>query len=96
MDFAIVRAVDSGTNTFLYSWKRYGSDKTDHGSEERAQELTGCSNRLWGLVDEDNLTHIYISESIGRLTTMALEGCAGIEKVYEENGVSVWDLVISR
>lgn len=44
------------------------------------------------MVDEANLTHIYISESIGRLTTMALEGCVGIEKVYEENGVSVWDL----
>jgi hypothetical protein len=31
-----------------------------------------------------------LREGIGRLSAKALEGCSGIEKVYEENGVGIY------
>lgn len=59
---------------------------------EKAREVTGCSDGLWKLVDEADLTYIYLREGIGRLSAGAMEGCVGIEKVYEEDGVGVWEI----
>jgi hypothetical protein len=60
------------------------------GWGEQAQEVTGCSDGLWELVDEADLTHIYLREGKGGLSARALEGCSGIEQVYEENGVGIY------
>ena len=54
---------------------------------EQAQAVTNCDEAFWKLVDEADLTHIYLRGGIDGLTGRALEGCAGIEQVYEANGV---------
>jgi len=59
---------------------------------ERAQAVTGCSDGLWELVNAADLTHIYLRDGTGGLSAVALEGCAGIERVYEEDGVGVWEI----
>jgi len=57
---------------------------------ERAQAVSGCSEGLWELVDEADLTHIYLRDGKGGLSAGVLEGCSGIEKVFEENGVGIY------
>jgi hypothetical protein len=57
---------------------------------ERAQVVSGCSDDLWRLIDDADLTHIYLRDGKGRLSAGALEDCSGIEQVYEENGVGIY------
>jgi hypothetical protein len=59
---------------------------------KQAQNVTGCSDSLWKLVKAADLTHIYLRDDVGRLTAGALVECVGIEKVYEEDGVGVWEI----
>jgi hypothetical protein len=59
---------------------------------EKAQEVTGCSDGLWKLVNEADLTHIYLRDDKGRLSAGALEGCEGIEKVYVQGGVRIFEV----
>jgi hypothetical protein len=58
----------------------------------RAQTITGCDGAFWQLVDEAELTHVYLREGKGSLQAGALEGCEGAEKLYEVDGVSLWGL----
>ncbi|MCJ7695222.1 MAG: glycosyltransferase family 39 protein [Anaerolineaceae bacterium] len=62
------------------------------GRGTKAQEITGCNEAFWQLVDEASLTHIYIKDNDGSLNSKALSGCAGVKKVYDVDGVSVWEL----
>ena len=57
---------------------------------ERASEITGCTEDFWALVEEANLTHIYLRKGMGSLQAEALEACEGVHLVYLMDGVSVW------
>jgi len=58
----------------------------------RASLISGCNEEFWSLVQEADLTHIYIREGVGKLTASALESCVGIRRVYVYSGVSVWEI----
>ena len=60
--------------------------------EEQAQAVTGCSDALWELIEQADLTHIYLRGGIGMLSAPTLETCPGIEQVYSKDGVGVWEI----
>lgn len=60
--------------------------------EEQAQAVTGCSDALWELIEQADLTHIYLRGGIGMLSAPTLETCPGIEQVYSKDGVEVWEI----
>ena len=59
---------------------------------QRASQVKECSGELWTLVKENHLTHIYLRELTGSLQPAALNTCEGIEPVYGQGGVWVFEI----
>jgi hypothetical protein len=58
----------------------------------RAAEVKACDDSFWSLVGEAGLTHVYLRSGVGNLQPSALQGCPGVELIYEQEGVSIYAL----
>ena len=59
---------------------------------ETTSQLKECSEEFWGLVQDTEITHIYLVEGRGSLQPEGLDGCEGISEVYEKGGVHIYEL----
>jgi len=59
---------------------------------EAASEISTCSEEFWRIVEEADLDYVYIREGIGSLQEEGLAGCEGVESVYEDSTVRIWQL----
>jgi hypothetical protein len=59
---------------------------------EAASEIETCSEEFWRIVEEVDADYVYIREGIGSLQEEGLAGCEGMESVYEDSNVRIWQL----
>jgi hypothetical protein len=55
-------------------------------------QLHGCDTNFWNLVEEAGLTHIYLHQGKGVLQPSALTGCAGLDLIYEQESVYIYQI----
>lgn len=56
----------------------------------RASKLITCGTDFWELVEEADLSYIYIRQGPTGLQAQNLTACEGLRKLYENEGVSIW------
>jgi uncharacterized membrane protein len=74
----------------FYGW---GEREYIHSVEnlaDRVHNLQGCNQELWDLIEEYNITHIYIGVKGGTLKAIWFEYCPGIQRIYHQGGVSIY------
>jgi len=59
---------------------------------ETASQISTCSDAFWKIVEEADLDWVYVREDVGSLRLEGLAGCQGVEKVYENESVSIWKM----
>jgi hypothetical protein len=57
---------------------------------EKAANLKICDERFWELMEGADLQYLYLREGKGSLQAAALQGCAGLKRLYTAGGVSIW------
>lgn len=57
---------------------------------KRAGAITACDEAFWSLVRDAGLTHVYLREGVGSLQASALVDCAGVERIYAQDGVAIF------
>lgn len=60
---------------------------------EQASQIRDCSPEFWELVRQAGLTHLYLHEGHGSLSTASLQDCPELEPIYAEEGVWVYEVV---
>lgn len=63
-----------------------------NGWAERAQSVDGCTPAFWQLVEDADLTHVYLREEVGALQPVALQNCPNLQLIYQENGVFIYQI----
>jgi hypothetical protein len=63
------------------------------GWAERSAKLEGCGADFWALAREAGLTHVYLREGVGALQPVELAGCPRLRKVYEQEGVVIYEIL---
>jgi len=59
---------------------------------ERAASITTCDDEFWDLVAEADLDWVYVREGEGSLQPEGLAGCEGVERVYGNAKISIFQL----
>ena len=62
------------------------------GWGETASQITGCTAEFWTLVEEAELDWIYLRSGVGSLQPVGLAGCEGVEEVYTNETVVIYQL----
>lgn len=57
-----------------------------------ASSVTECSEDFYQVIDEANLDYVYLRQGTGSLQPQALEGCSGLEEVYQAEGVVIYQV----
>jgi len=57
-----------------------------------SERLSGCGPEFWALMRQAHVTHVYLHEGKGSLQPAGLQGCAGVEPVYHEDGVWIYEV----
>ncbi len=60
-----------------------------------ANKISTCDEAFWALVEEANLDWVYVREGVGSLQPEGLSGCAGVEEVYANDAVSLFQITRS-
>jgi hypothetical protein len=60
---------------------------------KQASRITACDTALWSLVDQAELTHVYLRAGRGSLQPSALAQCPGVLPVFARNGVYIYEVV---
>ncbi len=58
----------------------------------RAQAILNCDTDFWTLMNDAQLSHVYLRQGSGRLTTDLLAGCEGLKEVYDASGVTIFEI----
>ncbi|GAP12267.1 hypothetical protein BECAL_03473 [Bellilinea caldifistulae] len=59
---------------------------------ERASHLTTCDEAFWSLIDEGNLSFVYLREGRGSLQPAGLLNCPEVVLIYRRDGVLLFQL----
>ncbi|HSM25292.1 MAG TPA: hypothetical protein VK856_10550 [Anaerolineaceae bacterium] len=75
----------------------YGYGERDEVEEwinwmERAAVVHACDDGFWSLVKDANLSHVYLREGKGSLQPEALIDCPDLEIIYQQAGVSIYEI----
>lgn len=87
----------TGRGTLLppvfYGWgaPEYVAQITDWA--QRATKIAGCTADFWALASEANLTHVYLREGQGSLQPAALAECPRLRPIYQEEGVTIYEIL---
>jgi len=76
----------------LYMLGARGTVENINNIAETVSQLQDCSPEFWDLVQEAEVSHIYLVEGRGSLQPEGLEGCTGLSLVYEQDGVFVYEV----
>lgn len=58
-----------------------------------ASRLNTCSPVFWKLVDSADFQYLYLTKGRGSLQAEALEDCEGLLKVYEKEGITLFEII---
>ena len=76
----------------LYNWGPPEYREQLGGWAERAEAVDGCTTAFWEVVDEADLTHVYLREGVGRLQPAALQSCPNLQLIYQVDGVFIYQI----
>jgi hypothetical protein len=62
------------------------------GWAERASKVKACDASFWSLVQDASLNYVYVRDGAGSLTAATLDMCQKIEKVYSQQGVTIYKI----
>jgi hypothetical protein len=62
----------------------------------RSAELQSCGPDFWAIVREAGLTHVYVREGTGSLQPGGLVDCAGLQEIYQAQGVHIYQIQLSQ
>ncbi|MFU8770888.1 MAG: DUF6541 family protein [Anaerolineales bacterium] len=60
---------------------------------QKASLLDRCGQDFRRLLEDANLTHVYLNKASGSLTPLSLEDCAEVALIYERNGIYLYEVV---
>jgi len=60
---------------------------------KQASRITACDTALWNLVEQAEITHVYLRAGRGSLQPSALAQCPGVLPVFARNGVTIYEIV---
>jgi hypothetical protein len=63
------------------------------GMAGRASSARGCSAEFWDIIREQALTFVYLTEGKGSVQPEDLDGCPGLEKVYQHDGIDIYKVI---
>jgi hypothetical protein len=55
-----------------------------------------CTPAFYQVIQEANLTHIYLREGSGSLQPAAADACPGLERIYQNEGISIYKVAVNR
>lgn len=76
----------------FYSWGLPEYRAQIAGWAERAEAVDGCTPAFWEIVDEADLTHVYVREGVGRLQPVAMHNCPNLQLIYQLDGVFIYQI----
>lgn len=59
---------------------------------EIASTISLCSKDFYALVEDVNLSWVYLKQGVGGLQPQSLEGCQGIQKTYQNGKVTIYQI----
>ena len=62
------------------------------GWAERATRVTTCDAGFWSLVQDASLNYVYVRDGVGSLSASRLDSCQGLDLVYRQAGVSIYEI----
>jgi len=77
--------------TIFYSFGA-GQESIENWTDwaSRASKVITCGTDFWELVEEADLSYIYIRQGTTGLQAQNLTACEGLRKLYGNEGVSIW------
>lgn len=78
----------------LYSYAEHDLLTEWRDWTKRALDLNACDETFWALVEEAQLTHLYLHEGKGNLQPSEVQGCQGVVPIYQRDGVWVYELIL--
>jgi len=76
----------------LYAWGEPVAAAHISRWAAQAAQLKDCDAAFWALVEEAELTHVYVREGVGSLQPTALNQCTGVVPIYRRAGVYIYAL----
>jgi len=59
---------------------------------ERANAISTCTEDFYKLLEEANLSWVYLKQDVGALQPQSLEGCPGIQEAYKNSKVTIYQI----
>lgn len=60
---------------------------------EKASQLKGCTPEFWEIIREEGYDYLYLTVGKGSVQVESLVGCPGLRRVYEQGGISIYQVV---
>jgi hypothetical protein len=60
---------------------------------ERAGQVKGCTPEFWGIIREEGFDYLYLTVGKGSLQPKSLAGCPGLVRVYEQDGIYIYQVI---
>lgn len=87
----------TGRKTFLppalYLFGDRNDIRTTNARAAQAAQFTECSGEFRTFLTDNQLSHIYLGPSQGALRPQALGACTGLRQVYEQEGVTIYEVI---
>ncbi len=74
----------------IVAWGDRGTLAEINETAKRMASLSTCDAEFQNIVKSNGISHIYLREGRGSLEAKNLLGCAGLERIYFVNGVSIF------
>lgn len=75
---------------YLFGAQEYAQDI--NALAARAAQFTSCTDDLRAFLQANGLTHMYLGPSQGALRPEQLADCAGIQRIYAQEGVTIYEV----
>jgi len=101
----IYRGVDGGTwitpltgrgtlvPPITYGWGSIELVAEIAGWAEQASKLTTCDEVFFEVVQDANLTHVYLKEGVGSMQPGAVTSCRRFKEVYNKDKVHIYEII---
>jgi hypothetical protein len=77
----------------MFAWGDPGYVKLIDAWDAQGSQVSSCNEQFWQLVDQAQLDYIYVKTGVGSLQPSALQACPGIQQVYDQQGVSIYQII---
>lgn len=80
----------------FYGWGDHQYIQEVKETAERVMEVDGCNPNFWKVVQDTNITHIYIGSQGGKLQPIWFDRCPGVRRIYLGRKVHIYEIDTER